>query len=41
MRDGKFPLENLVTNRYSLEQVDEARIALQEGPILGRTIIEL
>jgi Zn-dependent alcohol dehydrogenase len=41
MRDGKFPLGKLVTNRYSLEQVDEARIALEEGQILGRAIIEL
>jgi Zn-dependent alcohol dehydrogenase len=41
MRDGRFPLEKLVTNRYSLEQVDEARIALEKGQILGRAIIEL
>jgi Zn-dependent alcohol dehydrogenase len=41
MRDGRFPLGKLVTNRYSLEQVDEARIALEEGQILGRAIIEL
>jgi Zn-dependent alcohol dehydrogenase len=41
MRDGRFPLEKLVTDRYSLEQVDEARIALEEGQILGRAIIEL
>jgi Zn-dependent alcohol dehydrogenase len=41
VRDGKFPLGKLVTNRYSLEQVDEARIALEEGQILGRAIIEL
>jgi Zn-dependent alcohol dehydrogenase len=40
VRDGKFPLGELVTNRYSLEQVDEARIALEEGQILGRAIIE-
>jgi Zn-dependent alcohol dehydrogenase len=40
MRDGKFPLEKLVTNRYSLEQVEEARVALDEGQILGRAIIE-
>jgi Zn-dependent alcohol dehydrogenase len=39
--DGKFPLGKLVTNRYSLEQVDEARLALEEGQILGRAIIEL
>jgi Zn-dependent alcohol dehydrogenase len=40
VRDRKFPLEKLVTNRYSLEQVDEARMALEEGQILGRAIIE-
>jgi Zn-dependent alcohol dehydrogenase len=40
VRDGKFPLGKLVTNRYSLEQIDEARIALEEGQILGRAIIE-
>jgi Zn-dependent alcohol dehydrogenase len=41
IREGKFPLEKLVTNRYSLEQVEEARVALEEGQILGRAIIEL
>jgi Zn-dependent alcohol dehydrogenase len=41
MREGKFPLEKLVTNRYSLEQVEEARVALEEGQILGRAIIEI
>jgi Zn-dependent alcohol dehydrogenase len=40
VRDGRFPLEKLVTNRYSLEQVDEARTALEERQILGRAIIE-
>jgi Zn-dependent alcohol dehydrogenase len=40
MRQGKFPLEKLVTKRYSLEQIEEARVALQEGQILGRAIIE-
>jgi Zn-dependent alcohol dehydrogenase len=41
VRDGKFPLGKLVTDRYSLEQIDEARVALEEGRILGRAIIEL
>jgi S-(hydroxymethyl)glutathione dehydrogenase/alcohol dehydrogenase len=41
MREDKFPLEKLVTNRYSLEQANEACIALQEEQILGRAIIEL
>jgi Zn-dependent alcohol dehydrogenase len=40
MREDEFPLEKLVTNRYSLEQVEEARVALEEGQILGRAIIE-
>ena len=31
----------LVTNRYSLEQIEEARVALEEGQILGRAIIEI
>jgi len=26
VREGKFPLESLVTNRYSLEQIEEARV---------------
>jgi Zn-dependent alcohol dehydrogenase len=40
VREDKFPLGKLVTNRYSLEQIEEARIALEEGQILGRAIIE-
>ena len=40
VREDKFPLETLVTNRYSLEQADEACAALQEEQILGRAIIE-
>jgi Zn-dependent alcohol dehydrogenase len=41
LREGKFPLGKMVTNRYSLEQVEEARIALEEGQVLGRAIIEM
>jgi Zn-dependent alcohol dehydrogenase len=41
VREGKFPLGKLVTNRYSLEQIEGARVALDEGQILGRAIIEL
>jgi Zn-dependent alcohol dehydrogenase len=41
VREDKFPLEKLVTNRYSLEQIEEARVALEEGQILGRAIIEI
>ncbi|HKE50019.1 MAG TPA: zinc-binding dehydrogenase [Actinomycetes bacterium] len=40
-RTDKFPLGKLVTNRYSLEHIDEARVALEEGQILGRAIIEI
>ncbi len=41
LRADKFPLGKLVTNRYSLEQIEEARVALEEGQILGRAIIEI
>jgi Zn-dependent alcohol dehydrogenase len=40
VRENKFPLEKLVTNRYSLDEAEEARVALEEGQILGRAIIE-
>jgi len=40
VREGKFPLRKLVTDRYSLEQIEEARVALEDGQILGRAIIE-
>jgi Zn-dependent alcohol dehydrogenase len=40
-RAGKFPLGKLVTNRYSLDQIEEARVALEEGQILGRAIVEI
>ena len=39
-REDKFPLEKLVTKRYSLEEAQEACVALEEGQILGRAIIE-
>lgn len=41
MREDRFPLEKLVTNRYPLEKINEARVALEEGQIIGRAIIEL
>jgi Zn-dependent alcohol dehydrogenase len=41
VREGRFPLGKLVTNRYSLEQAEEARVALEEGQILGRAIIDI
>lgn len=40
-REDKFPLAKLVTNRYSLDQIEEARVALEEGQILGRAIVEM
>ena len=40
-RDGKFPLEKLVTTRYRLEQVNEAVDALTKSEIIGRAIFEL
>jgi len=40
-REERFPLDKLVTDRYSLEQIEEARVALEEGQILGRAIIEI
>ena len=39
-REGKFPLDKLVTRRYKLEQINEACDALESGEILGRAIIE-
>jgi Zn-dependent alcohol dehydrogenase len=39
-REGKFPLAKLVTDRYRLEQVNEACDALTQGQVLGRAIIE-
>jgi Zn-dependent alcohol dehydrogenase len=41
VREGKFPLEKLVTDRYSLDEIEGARAALEEGQILGRAIIEI
>ena len=38
--EGKFPLDELVTNRYRLDQVNEACAALRAGDIMGRAIIE-
>jgi Zn-dependent alcohol dehydrogenase len=41
VREDKFPLQKLVTNRYSLDQIEDARVALEEGRILGRAIVEI
>ena len=39
-RAGKFPLDQLITKRYRLDQINEACDALHAGEILGRAIIE-
>ena len=39
-REGKFPLDKLVTRRYKLDEINEACDALEAGEILGRAIIE-
>ncbi|MCB0083729.1 MAG: zinc-binding dehydrogenase, partial [Caldilineaceae bacterium] len=39
-QEGKFPLDQLVTRRYKLEEINEAYGALAAGEILGRAIIE-
>jgi Zn-dependent alcohol dehydrogenase len=39
-KEGKMPLDRLITRRYSLEQINEACADLHEGRILGRAIIE-
>ena len=38
--EGKFPLDELVTDRYRLDQINEACAALRAGDIMGRAIIE-
>lgn len=39
-REGKFPLDKLITRRYKLDEINEACDALETGEILGRAIIE-
>ena len=39
-REGKFPLDKLVTRRYRLDEINDACDALKAGEILGRAIIE-
>jgi Zn-dependent alcohol dehydrogenase len=39
-REGKFPLDKLVTRRYRLDEINDACDALKSGDILGRAIIE-
>lgn len=39
-RQGDLDLDTLVTARYSIEQINEATTALEEGTIKGRAILE-
>jgi len=38
--EGHLPLEEMVTERYRIEQINEATTALEEGKISGRAILE-
>ena len=38
--NGDLDLEALVTERYSIDQINEATAALEEGKIAGRAILE-
>jgi Zn-dependent alcohol dehydrogenase len=38
-REGRFPLDKLVSRRYKLEQINEALSDLMNGQIAGRSII--
>lgn len=40
MKQGKLPLDLMVTRRYKLEQINEACDALTRGEIAGRAIVE-
>ena len=37
--EGKFPLDQLITKEYKLEEINEACDDLQNGRISGRSII--
>ncbi|MFQ6031140.1 MAG: alcohol dehydrogenase, partial [Dehalococcoidia bacterium] len=39
-REGRFPLDKLITRRYRLEDINQACDHLHAGEILGRAIIE-
>jgi Zn-dependent alcohol dehydrogenase len=39
-KEGKFPLDELVTKRYKLDDINQACDDLQSGKILGRAILE-
>lgn len=39
-KEGKLPLDRMVTRRFRLEHINEACEALQQGQIAGRAIVE-
>jgi len=39
-KEGKFPLDQLVTRKYKLDQINDACEDLRNGEILGRAIME-
>ena len=39
-KEGKFPLDQLVTRKYKLDQINDACEDLRNGKILGRAIME-
>jgi S-(hydroxymethyl)glutathione dehydrogenase/alcohol dehydrogenase len=39
-QQGKLPLHDLITRRYTLAQINEAVYDLAHGKILGRSIVE-
>ena len=38
-REGRLPLDQLVTRRYTLDQINDACTALAHGEIEGRGIV--
>ena len=38
-QQGKLPLNDLVTRQYDLEQINDAVADLEQGKILGRSIL--
>ena len=39
-KEGRLPLDELVTKRYKLDQINEACLDLRQGKIAGRAIVE-
>ena len=39
-KEGKFPLDKLVTKRYRLDEINQACHDLGNGNIMGRAILE-